>query len=73
MFPDGIPWPFIVVGLFILLLVVGVAVDVFWGRKEGKGPQEVRRRARFVRTVARMTMRLRRGNRRDEDEDARPQ
>jgi hypothetical protein len=68
---ESIPWPvYVVVGL-VLLLGVGLSIEAFVSKRRGQPPLPARQRPRFVRTMARMTMRLRR--KRPDDEESKEQ
>lgn len=68
MFADLMLWPLAVVVGLIVLLAGGLILETILARKQGKGQQPVRRRARFVQTI-RSTIRLRRDKGSDQPGD----
>lgn len=66
MFADLILWPLVIVIGLIVLLAGGLLIESILARKQGRGEQPVRRRARFVQTI-RETMRLRRDKNKPDD------
>ncbi len=70
MLADITPVALIIIIILIVLVIAGLIADRFMAGKEDESSPNVRPRPRFVRTLVRATMRLRRNKRADPGDES---